>query len=55
MINTSITLTATTPAANAQLAAEEHSANFAQMLTHRPAQTKEQNIAVNNDANLVIT
>lgn len=40
MIDTSVTFTASSPAADPQSATEESSVNFAQMLTNHSAQTK---------------
>lgn len=52
MIYTAVTFTTSPPSAHPQSAAEEHSANFAQMLTNSTAQTKEQNIADNANSDI---
>ncbi|HGJ5868083.1 flagellar hook-length control protein FliK [Arsenophonus nasoniae] len=52
MIDTSVTFTASSPAADPQSATEESSVNFAQMLTNHSTQTKNKNVA--NDADLNI-
>lgn len=52
MIDTSVTFTTNTPSANPQSAAEEHSANFAQVLTNHASQVNDQNLADNTESTM---